>query len=190
MLLASLHLRSRIVLQVLLDDDSVTICASELASVDDGTVTLRPLDDLPDALEGHSATLLIGGPECLLRVAGIIVAQQPGAIHIEVEEEIEEIQRRRFARLTGWFPVSLHHGEDESPGTMVDVSLGGASVLTSGPIEAGEVISVDVDSDSTAQALVVGLTALDTGVRRLHLRFEEDAASVAVARQLFEQLAG
>jgi hypothetical protein len=190
MQLASLHLRSRIVLQVLLDDDSVTICATELAAVEDGTVVLRPLDDLPPELEGHSATLLIGGSECLLRVAGIIVAQQPDAIHIEVEEEIEEIQRRRFARLTGWLPVSLQHGSTQSPGTIVDVSLGGAAVLTAGPVEAGELITVDLDFGGSAQAIVVGVTALDTGVRRLHLRFDEDdEASATVARSLFEQLA-
>ncbi len=190
MQLASLHLRSRIVLQVLLDDDSVTICASELSAVQDGTVILRPLDDLPDKLEGHSVTLLVGGPECLLRVAGIIVEQDPTAVHIEVEEEIEEIQRRRFARLTGWVPVSLRHGALESPGTMVDVSLGGAAVLTAGLIEAGELVTLDLDAGSSAQAMVVGVTALDSGVRRLHLKFDEgDETSAALARSLFEQLA-
>ncbi|MCU1344883.1 MAG: PilZ domain [Acidimicrobiia bacterium] len=190
MQLASLHLRSRIVLQVLLDDDSVTICATELAAVHEGTVVLRPLDDLPESLAGHSATLLVGGPECLLRVAGIIVEQELGAIHIEVEEEIEEIQRRRFARLTGWLPVSLRHGAAESAGTMVDVSLGGAAVLTAGYIEAGELVNLDLSDGGSAQATVVGVTALDTGVRRLHLQFDEhDEISAAVARSLFDQLA-
>jgi hypothetical protein len=188
MQLASLHLRSRIVLQVLLDDDSVTICATELAAVHDGTMVLRPLDDLPESLAGHSATLLVAGPECLLRVAGIIVEQEATAIHVEVEEEIEEVQRRRFARLTGWVPVWLRHGADESAGTMVDVSLGGAAVLTAGSIEAGELVNLDLSSGDSAQATVVGVTALDTGVRRLHLQFDDgDESSATLARSLFEQ---
>ena len=189
MQLASLHLRSRVVLQVLLDDDSVSVCASELVAVKDGTVTLRPLDDLPNSLLGHSATLLVGGPECLLRVAGIIVAQSPHSVNLEVEEEIEEVQRRRFARITGWVPVILRNDSDESAGTMVDISLGGASVLTAASIDVGELVGLEFDAGYNAQAIVVGVTALDTGVRRLHLKFDEgDENSVAVARALFERL--
>jgi len=189
MQLASLHLRSRVVLQVLLDDDSVSVCASELMAVKDGTVTLRPLDNLPTSLLGHSATLLVGGPECLLRVAGIIVEQSPNAVNLEVEEEIEEVQRRRFARITGWVPVTLRNEAEPSAGTMVDISLGGASVLTAASIDVGELVGLEFDAGYNAQAIVVGVTALDTGVRRLHLKFDEgDENSAAVARALFERL--
>jgi hypothetical protein len=188
MQLASLRLRSRVVVQAHLDDDSVVLCASELESIGKGTMLLRVLDDLPADMAGKPVTLLVGGDECLMRVDGLVTEQNDLTIEVEVEEEIEEIQRRRFARLTGWVPVEIDHGVEVSAGTMVDVSLGGAAVLTSGAIGAGESIIVSADSGS-GRAAVVGVTALDSGVRRLHLKFEQDDTSAEFARSLFESLA-
>jgi hypothetical protein len=184
---AELRVNSRVVLQAHLDHDDVQLCACELIGVLDGTLALRPLDDLDPDLIGRPVTLLTSGQNCLLRLAGLVTGQGADRVEVEVDDEIEEVQRRRFARLTGWLPVRITAGGHTVTATLVDASLGGAAVVTDGQVPAGAIATLHVEAGD-ARAVVVGVTAVEDGVRRLHLRFEDDRTTNEVVVGLMAQL--
>ena len=187
MQLTELRAPSRVVVQAHVDDQ-VHLCASELIHVEHGQLVIRALDELPTDMEGQPVTLLVSGNDCLLRVTGSVTQQSGQRIHVDVEREVEELQRRRFARLTGWLPVQLVTDDGVHPGTLVDASIGGAAVLTSATITPETTLALRIDG-ADAHAVVVGLTALDTGIRRLHLKFDEgDDATGAVIGKLLQRL--
>ncbi len=107
MRLAVLRPTSRVVLQSFLRD-SVQLCACELVDATATTLELRPLDDLPAGIAGQPVTLLTAGQECLVRVSGQVQSVDDGRVQVAVDsDELEEVQRRRFERLTGWLAVKL-----------------------------------------------------------------------------------
>lgn len=186
MRLAELRPSTRVVLQSFLRD-SVQLSACELVGTSDDGLVLRPLDDLPTGIEGQPITLLASGPDCLLRVSGQVTDWTGARVSVAVDRtDVEEVQRRRFARITGWLAVRLAQGDEQGAGTLVDASVGGAAVLTNADIEDG-VVTLSVDGQH-ASAEVVGVTKLDSGIRRLHLRYAEDATTVAAANAVMALL--
>lgn len=185
MRLAELRPSTRVVLQSFLRD-SVQLSACELLGTEGSSLVLRPLDELPTGIEGQPITLLASAPDCLLRVSGQVTDWTGARVTVLVDTDIEEVQRRRFARITGWLAVSLSQGSETGPGTLVDASAGGAAVLTNLDIDGGSV-TMTVDGRA-AHAEVVGLTKLDSGIRRLHLRYVDDHATTTAANAVMAML--